>query len=758
MLDELNDMGRAIQKKQGGPIPSYNADGGFIIDDTMLDAIKQVESGGDPNALSGVGAGGQYQIMPATAQQPGYGVTPISLEDRFDPNKSRTFAKQYLEGIMRANPDFTKDEVITAYHSGVGNVRKAKMGQEELGPRGQEYAGKVNAAMGEVPMVETAMSEVPMPEPRPVVFDDTPMESGFMSAQASTGDNEIPEPVDQDMYSGMNKREIQRFELGVDDDIIIDSDGSVQPVNPNRISEDIPTKLAEQFANTGNKELYDKQLSEYKQALKQDEAHKKFLADKKLGIDLESNSKIASQIENIDAQIEEAKKNEDDTLVQVLIKKKEKLNKEIVTTKPEDDKKIETVKNIIEETNTADYGEGKLSLDEVDDKWAKKNLTGEYEGDFGQYLINKAQEYGGPILDKSMEYFKNAFSSMFNGEELARMAMIYAGSRALGYSHNGSLNYSMKNYMKRVDANLAEAKKFSLTDKAREAYTEKSLKEYAKTGDRDVLERKASGTTMQQTSGSAYLRGIGKVQKYKDANGVEYVGIGGKYIPVTAVSQYLEPWDESVQGNKAIETKFSGYAEEALKVSNDKFGLGAGTKNKTTYDTRAKTNVKRIGQEANRAYREIIRRNSLSVNDTLAMQASISTAIDNYMNDLAAFKAAGSKGTQPQTLDAYITEQVRIPLTGLDVSLFGKTSTQNLNNLDDLVRSEMEIKDTRNPKFQNEYKETWNLYEQSWKGLDDKTRAVWEKRAVDKGKGWSGFSLWASRTSPNEKAESIKID
>src|SRR5210317_141728 len=61
MLDELNDMGRAIQKKQGGPIPSYKQEGGFIVDDTMLDAIRQVESGGNPNAVSEVGASGPYQ-------------------------------------------------------------------------------------------------------------------------------------------------------------------------------------------------------------------------------------------------------------------------------------------------------------------------------------------------------------------------------------------------------------------------------------------------------------------------------------------------------------------------------------------------------------------------------------------------------------------------------------------------------------------------------------------------------------------------
>ncbi|MDA8747933.1 lytic transglycosylase domain-containing protein, partial [Litoreibacter sp.] len=193
-LTRTNDMGRAIQKKQGGPIPSYKQEGGFVIDDAMLDAIRQVESGGDVNAVSEVGASGPYQIMKATALKPGYGVTPIGLDERFDPEKSRAFAKQYLEGIMRANPDFTKDEVITAYHSGVGNVRKAKMNQEELGPRGQEYAGKVNAEMGDVP-VQTTMNEneVPMPMSRPVVYDSTPMESGFMSAQASTGDKEVPE-------------------------------------------------------------------------------------------------------------------------------------------------------------------------------------------------------------------------------------------------------------------------------------------------------------------------------------------------------------------------------------------------------------------------------------------------------------------------------------------------------------------------------------------------------------------------------------
>ena len=51
--------------------------------------------------------------------------------------------------------------------------------------------------------------------------------------------------------------------------------------------------------------------------------------------------------------------------------------------------------------------------------------------------MNKGQQIGGEVLDKSIEYFGNAFKSMFNGTELAKMALTYAGSRALGYNHAG---------------------------------------------------------------------------------------------------------------------------------------------------------------------------------------------------------------------------------------------------------------------------------------------------------------------------------
>jgi len=745
MIDQMNDQGRAIQKQQGGPIPSYEADGGQIpmysaagdfVNENLLDRMSKVESNDDPNAVSGVGAGGQYQIMPATAAQPGYGVNPISDADRFDPVKSRQFAKEYLVGIAQENPDFTEDEVITAYHSGAGNVRKAKNNVESLGVNGQEYAGKVNAA--EVPPVQ--MASLPNDE------------LVNMYPNAQNYNTKIVPSVEGSSIVPPTPREVQQDELGVDDSIIIDSGGSVQAVNPNRVTKDIPQKLAEQFAEDGNKERYDRRLNEYKQALKQDKANKDFLENKNKDINLNKNKEISNQVSQIDSQIEKAKADGDDTLAQVLTKKKENLEKEKVEIKTTEDK-IKTVKKIVQDTNDANYGEGDQIIDKADKQWAKDNLTGEFEGDFAQNLINKAQGLGGEALNSVSGWFKESFQQMFNGPELARMAMVYAGARVLGYDHGGSLNYSMKNYLKRVDSNLASAKAFSLTDKARDDYTEASLKEYAKTGDRNKLMPKTGKLAMKQTSGSAYLRGVGKVQKYKDANGVEYISYKGKSVPVSSLLGYIEPWDESVQGDKAVSGEYSKFAEEATKVANSNYNLSKGTKNKETYDTTIKTNSIKIGKEANRVYRDLIRKNHLSVNDTINMQSSINTAIENYVEDLAKWESGGKKkGEKPNGVEGYIDELVRIPLTGVETSLFSGTSTANLNALDDKIRGEMDIRDPRNPNFKKEYKEDWMANQNSWIAIPKEEKSKWIKRAADK-KNFSGFTLWASRTSAEEKAK-----
>ena len=142
------EMIEFIQKMRGLSEPKkMRAGGKFVADGRILDAIEFIESGGDPEAINKrTGAAGAYQIMDATALNPGYGVKPISLEDRFDKKKARKFAKEYLEGIAKANPDFTTEQLIQSYHSGAGNVAEGN-----IGPEGKKYLTKFYGAMNQKP-------------------------------------------------------------------------------------------------------------------------------------------------------------------------------------------------------------------------------------------------------------------------------------------------------------------------------------------------------------------------------------------------------------------------------------------------------------------------------------------------------------------------------------------------------------------------------------------------------------------------------
>jgi len=720
MLDDLNDMGRAIQKKQGGPIPSYNAEGGPIIDDTMLDAIKQVESGGDVNAVSEVGASGPYQIMKATALKPGYGVTPIGLDERFDPDKSRAFAKQYLQGIMKANPDFTKDEVITAYHSGAGNVRKSKMGQEELGPRGQEYADKVNIAMNE--------NEVPMPMARPVVYDSTPMESGIMSAQASTKDDSVPkEEKELGFLESIKKKFDETFPS-------IASDPTIQKIRTKNKREQ--AKEEENIVKKGtlfSKGLDDaeKDLSEFKKELRKKGSNVTDSDAEKLKQLTETRDSLKSEYKNKVKERKEIEKPTSDEL-----KAKEKIDSILG--------KKEIADKVVQETNDADYGEGKLNLDEVDDAWAKKNLTGPYQGDFSQYLMNKGQEIGGQVLDKSIEYFGNAFKSMFNGDELAKMALIYAGSRALGYSHGGSLNYSMKNYMKTINANQAYAKKAVLDKDFADRFTAASLATYSQTADPDDLIPKAKSLKLESISGEINVPGYGKATTYKGDDGIDYIKVDGQTYAVPDIKG-AEKWDDKVHGDATVAKRYDTFGKAYADALNKSEGLEPGDEGYVAYEP--------VGADANIAYRRIIRNNKVSISQAPETQRAIERAMEKYLQAKAAYSKAGNTGTKPNNLESFIRIEAFKPLTGISPDMITGTSPENLQKLDDKIKSSM---DNKKP-FAEEYANEWQAYYKAWVKLppEERTMAVNDASKKDKGQ-YSGFTLWVSRTSPDEVNKILK--
>lgn len=103
---------------RGGMVRRYQEGG--PVSGRMLDAVRQVESGGNPSAISPAGAYGAYQIMPATASDPGYGVTPIDLYNSTE-EEQRRFAREYLTAMLRRF-DGDMEKALAAWNAGPGRV------------------------------------------------------------------------------------------------------------------------------------------------------------------------------------------------------------------------------------------------------------------------------------------------------------------------------------------------------------------------------------------------------------------------------------------------------------------------------------------------------------------------------------------------------------------------------------------------------------------------------------------------------------
>lgn len=144
----------SIPTNQGGQvkIESNNPD----LSRLFKAVIKQ-ESGGNPNAVSNVGALGLMQIMPATGKQIAkeLGIKDYDLKD---PDTNRMFGEYYLTNLLKMFDGDVK-LALTAYHSGPGRVQKllqrTKGSSLEdiihlLGPVGQKYANSVVKKMAKV--------------------------------------------------------------------------------------------------------------------------------------------------------------------------------------------------------------------------------------------------------------------------------------------------------------------------------------------------------------------------------------------------------------------------------------------------------------------------------------------------------------------------------------------------------------------------------------------------------------------------------
>ena len=179
---------------------------------------------------------------------------------------------------------------------------------------------------------------------------------------------------------------------------------------------------------------------------------------------------------------------------------------EVITPLEESQSKLAAVANNL---NTAKEAELKQDLD----------------SDAGKAAQNDAnQSQGTPAYEQAKGVLNFLFGDLIDGQELGRGIAIYLASRALGYDHNDTIGYVAKNYLKRVDTKNALMDKFIKENAGK--YTKKSLADYKRTGDPNMLTPIGS-TPRPQGEEKTYYNAAGQARvaykfKKKNAQGDDF--------------------------------------------------------------------------------------------------------------------------------------------------------------------------------------------------------------------------------------------
>ncbi len=95
----------------------------YILDEALILAIMAQESGGKVHSRSRAGAGGLFQLMPATARRLGLSGKDGAYDLRFNPKKSAQAAAAYINEQLNLY-DGDKAKVLAAYNSGENRFRR----------------------------------------------------------------------------------------------------------------------------------------------------------------------------------------------------------------------------------------------------------------------------------------------------------------------------------------------------------------------------------------------------------------------------------------------------------------------------------------------------------------------------------------------------------------------------------------------------------------------------------------------------------
>ena len=141
---------------QPPPIPSVPTPGfdASLVSSRLVDAIVQIESGGNPLQIGGKGERGLMQIKEDTwieVTESLFG-HPLPFDQAFDPALNRRVGVAYLASLhaklLPSQPEWNADErslLLAAYNAGLGKVRQAGFDVGRLPASARDYVARAGA-------------------------------------------------------------------------------------------------------------------------------------------------------------------------------------------------------------------------------------------------------------------------------------------------------------------------------------------------------------------------------------------------------------------------------------------------------------------------------------------------------------------------------------------------------------------------------------------------------------------------------------
>ncbi len=343
----------------------------------------------------------------------------------------------------------------------------------------------------------------------------------------------------------------------------------------------------------------------------------------------------------------------------------------------------------------------------------------------------------------------------FEPKQLANIAVQYLGSRILGYDHNQSMGYAVKQYGASVKSAMnAETTSKAALIKRRDdlnksgKFTPASVDSYL-TGTGNLVAIGDPKSNVLSVGDYYNIPSLGgRVQSIKKG-GKEYAmdpttgqpQIGADGTPVEiATLPGVEKWDSGIHSQQSREDTYYKYLENDQKRVNR--NVRGGDREYTGATVNAK--LSDLATEAvnleNRLYQEY----GVSAQNRGLVKRQVNGAMSDFMD--AYETAVKTGGTVPTSLEAFYNKRVFNLKTGLNNDDVKNTDSDNL----EFVNQQVQNFSTST----EDYKNDWQQAKKAWNQAKSKGKVgSWEtaaKELSEDGDDWDAFTLWMSKFYGND--------